>query len=251
MFARVILCLVFVSIVCSCKNEPYDEKPLGIIGLLNHATGINYSFRYRNQKIYTFHSVRGADTLVRKKFYYSGDQLTSITSDSTKTSWTVTTIHNTRSNIAVDSTFTFSNGTRTLSFIRTITYGESGYPDAVKIVAWFGGVGYEERAELTWEGDNVVRLITYTNSTATNVDVLVNDMTIGYDNKSCVYMRNPVYLFTLNPRDYFWLSANNPILFSDSKGVRKYTYWYNRMGYPSNFKTETDVLFGASYTQVR
>lgn len=251
MFARVILCLVVVSVVCACENEPYDEKPLGVIGLINHATNVNYTFKYRNQKIYTYHLLRGSDTLARKRFYYAGDQLKSITSDSTKALWTITTIHNTRSNIAVDSTFTVTESTRTLSFIRTITYNASGYPDSVSIIAYFGGIGYEEKAELTWDGDNVVRLVTYTNSTVTNKDVLVNDLAIEYDSKPSVYLRTPVYLFTLDPKNYFWLSANNPVLFSDSKGERKYTYWYNRMGYPSNFKTDTDVLFGASYTQVR
>jgi hypothetical protein len=190
------------------------------------------------------------DTITYMRFKYNGDQLESIVADSSKELSTRTTFYGAGTSTVTDSTFlTPIDGARALRGVRTINYDSEGNPVSVAYAQWYLGGSNNELAELTWENGNVVKLVTY--DIATGEKVLLRDLTISHDDQNCLYMKNNGYLFTFQLKDLFWLSKNNPVVFTDAAGERKYTYWYNKLGYPSNFKTDTGVLYGTSYIQLR
>lgn len=248
MFVRTILSIILLGFAASaCKNEPYETVPLGVITFLNHDAGIKNTYRYREQKIYSFLSM-GTDTIVYMRFHYSGDDLSSIVTDSTRYSHKLTSFYPSGEGV-IDSTFLNDTTGHHLYSTRTITYDGDSRPLTVYHKVVPDSVYSERRAELTWEDGNVVKLATY--DLSTGEPTLVRDLTIEHDDQYCVYMKNSNYLFTLALDDLYWLSKNNPMIFYRGESKKEYTYWYNKLGYPSNFKNETGALYGVEYRQVR
>jgi hypothetical protein len=184
------------------------------------------------------------------RFYYSGHKLQSITTDSTEASKKVTSFYGWGTATVTDTTLRHDGSGATLASVRTIIYDVDGNPLSIGITTWTSTTTtIRELAELTWDNGNVVRLVTY--DLTSGEKVVVRDMSIGHDDQKCLYMKDPNYLFTLPLKDLFWLSKNNPMVFNEGSGERRYTYWYNKFGYPSNFKTDNGVLFGTAYIKVR
>lgn len=247
MSVRAILCMVVCLATSACKNEPYPIPLLGVTNLLNHDTGINNTYRYRDQKLYSFLSM-ASDTVAYMRFHHGGDDLESIVTDSTETSMKLTSFYYS-GDIVRDSTFLIDSLARTLISARTITYDGDNNPVTVDVKTWTDTLMSEALAELTWDDGNVVRLVT--SDLSTGEKVLIRDLAIGHDDQHCVYMKNNHYLFTLALEDLYWLSKNNPEVFSDISGPKTYAYSYNKFGYPSNFESDRGDLYGVAYTQVR
>jgi hypothetical protein len=182
-------------------------------------------------------------------FKFQNDELLSIVSDSTKTSKKLTTFYNSGSPTVTDSTFMLEGDAPILVSTRVVNYDDEGNPISVDVKTWTDTGITEELAELTWDGDNVIHLVT--SNLTTGEKVLVKDLTITHDDQFCVYMKNSEYLYTLALKDLYWLSKNNPITFDDGSGEKKYMYWYNKIGYPSNYQSDTGTIYGVTYTQVR
>jgi hypothetical protein len=248
MSVRAILSIICICLAAACKNEPYEYPPLGVVSLLNHVSNGTSTYRYSNQRLYSYLAM-STDTLAYMRFYYRGDQLVSIVTDSTKESKKVTSFYVGESASVIDSTFLIGADTSKLTAVRTVNYDGNGNPLSVRLMTWSDDASTNDLAELTWDDGNVVRLVTF--NLASGEKVLVRDLTIAHDDQFCLYMRNNNYLFTLALDNLYWLSKNNPVVFNDGSDEKEYTYWYNRLGYPSNFKTDIGVLYGATYTQVR
>ncbi|HMJ70669.1 MAG TPA: hypothetical protein VK508_17320 [Cyclobacteriaceae bacterium] len=249
MSVRAVLFVICLCLAASCKNEPYEHPPLGVVSLLNHVSNVTNTYHYHDQKLYSYLSM-AADTVSYMRFYYQGDQLRSIVTDSTKASKKVTSFYRAEGSTVIDSTFLIDTVTTSrLTAVRTVNYDGDSNPVTVGLMTWSDDANTNQLAELTWDNGNVVNLATF--DLTTGEKVLVRDLTIAHDDQSCVYMKNRNYLFTLGLSELYWLSKNNPVIFNDGSGEKKYTYWYNKLGYPSNFRNETGVLFGATYTQVR
>ncbi|HZY82889.1 MAG TPA: hypothetical protein VFE50_25390 [Cyclobacteriaceae bacterium] len=243
----ILTCLCLAAF--ACENEPYQYPPLGVISLTNHVSNQTNTYRYRKQHIYTYQVTSGADVWTTMKFTYAFDQLLYIVRDSSAASRTVSTFYHDGKTTKDTTRFEEGAIAKTVS-ARSVTDDDEGNPILIYQISWNDdGTTTENGAELVWEDGNVVKLTTYT--IVAGEKTLVKELTIGHDDQSCVYMRDPDYLYTLSFKDLFWLSKNNPVSFNDGSGDKKYTYWYNKLGYPSNFKNELGTLFGANYTQVR
>lgn len=218
---------------------------MGVTNLINRATNVSNTYRYREQKLYSFLSITGADTIAYMRFHYAGDDLQSIVTDSTRTSLKLTSFYRSAEGV-IDSTFLNDSKGHQLVSVRTVVYGGDGNPVSVRLKTWSGDVVKDQRAELTWADGNVVRLATFD----TGVETPLRDLAITHDDQFCVFTKNNNYLFTLSLEELYWLSTNNPKTFDAGEGAKVYTYWYNKLGYPSNFKSDTGVIYGAAYKQL-
>lgn len=247
---RKIFSLIFLcAAIAGCKNEPYQDLPVAVTNLTNHGANINNTYVYRDQKLFTFLSITGTDTLAYMRFHYAGDDLNNIVTDSTRASLKLTSFYRNEAGFT-DSTFLNDTAGRHLVSARTVTLGGDGNPTSVRIKTWPENVLKDQLAELMWEDGNVVRLATFDLSSGTKTPV--RDLSIAHDDQNCVFTGNNNYLFTLSLDELYWLSKNNPKTFNAGDGTKdkEYTYWYNKLGYPSNFKNETGVLYGAAYRQL-
>jgi len=261
MAVRFILGILAVSLVfAGCKNEPYEVGALSIATLANKESGgTTLSFGYRAGKLRTFSSKSTAanhDMI----FYYAGEALQFITSDSTGTSFSRTNIYFDNDNI-IDSTFLyprdsiFINGDSvsvvidtTLVSVRTITYDADENPTQVKTKTWTDGNETNVQSNITWENGNVTRIFTTTKTGETTV---LKDEIASYDDKKPVYSKRREYIYTLSAKDIFWLSAHNPVMFNDGSGQRPYSFTYNRLGYPSGYTSNVGTKYGLTYNQIQ
>lgn len=244
MSLRAILSFTLLCVLAlACKNEPYQYPPLGVTAFLNHDTNGSNSYSYRGEKLWT-----AATALGSMRFYYAGDDLSRIVTDSIATSKKVTLFYRSGS-IIIDSTFLVDAVSRALVSTRTVNYNEEGNPLSVDIQAWAAGAATHDLAELTWENGNVTRLSTFDLSKGGKA--LVTDVIIGHDDHPCIFMENNNYLFTFALTELYWLSNNNPTVFTEGETEKKYTYWYNKLGYPSNFRNTAGQLYGITYKQIR
>ena len=244
-FIVVVICFA----IAGCKNEPFETAPLGVLSLADHsAVPITLTFRYHDKKLYTFMSRTPTDTLASMKFIFQHEELQSIISDSTKTSFKKTFLYEYSDN-TVDSTFLFNADTTILVSSRTVIYDGDRNPIRVRVQTWTDEVATDSLAEITWDAGNVVHLTT--SDLLTGEKVMVKDMTIAHDDQYCVYMKRPEFLYTLYLSNLYWLSQNNPVTFSGGASEKSYIYWYNKLGYPSNFQSDTGVTYGVAYTQIR
>ncbi|MEJ0029843.1 MAG: hypothetical protein WDO15_05520 [Bacteroidota bacterium] len=251
----VVLLLFAGAIAISCKNEPYEKAELAVATLVNHApkdSSGSVSYGYRGNHLYTFRSVKGSLVLTSIKFNYIGDQLinaiidstTTVTATDTVTSFKIDTFYGYGTSTVIDSTKLYVDTTAVVSLfsVRTITYDENGNPILVNQKLYPSTGMTEQKAELTWDGGNVVRLVTTNVTTGT-----VRDLSIGYDGKNGVYKFAADYIFTLSLQKLYWLSGNNPIIYNDGTGDKKYTFSYNKFDYPTTFKSEVNTQFGVTY----
>jgi hypothetical protein len=189
-----------------------------------------------------------ADTNAYMRFHYAGDDLKTIVTDSTSASLKLTSFYRSADEV-IDSTFLNKDTVHQLISTRTVQYDADANPVSVRIRTWPEDVLNDQLAELTWGDGNVVRLVTYDLSTGEKI--LVRDLSITHDDQNCVFTDNNNYLFTFSLNELYWLSKNNPLTFNSGSGEKEYTYWYNKLGYPSNFKNETGVIYGAGYRQIQ
>jgi hypothetical protein len=248
--------LVFGSvclIMWACKNEPYELKPYGVTSLINHVSNLTLTFTYHDGRLYTYLAKTStSDTLGSMKFVYNNGDLVKILLDSTKTSWKVARFSRSDDGTVVTDTITaydIPTNSEAIYSVRTVVYDGDRYPVSVDVKTWPDGVYTEELAELTWEDGDVIHLVN--SSIADGTATVVRDLTIGHDDQYCVYMKEPSFLYTLSLKDLFWLSKNNPLVFNEGDKDKKYKFWYNKLGYPSNYTTDVGTLYGVTYTQVR
>ena len=246
---RFIAFLFFAGvIVISCKNEPYDKAELAVSTLTNHDSSTSLNYKYQDTRILTFQSLSGTNVVTSMKFNYSGDQLLTIMSDSIVASGVTTykldKFYGYGTATVIDSTKLYSTAspTPTLFAVRTMTYDENGKPIIVN-QRLFPSTGMTEQiAELTWDGGDVVRLVT------TNVNTgKVRDLSIEHDKKNGVFKYPADYIYTMSLQKLYWLSEHNPNVFNDGSGDKKYTFSYNRFDYPTLFRTEVNTKFGVTY----
>lgn len=254
MAVRTFLFFLCVCAVIGCKNEPYETVPLGVTSLVNHFTKQTSTFTYRDQKLRTFFSKLGNDTLANMKFLFTNGQLQYITNDSTEKSLEKTFFYYS-GDVVVDSTFYSDAETKKLIATRTVTYDADRQPLTVQLKTWTNDletgdvIVSEGLAELEWDGGNVVHLTV--SDLSTGVKTTTKDVAMGYDGEYCIYMKAGEYLYTLGLEDLYWLSKNNPIIFNNGNGYQENVYQYNRLGYPSSYTTAAGIQFGMAYTQVR
>jgi len=238
------ICLALAAI--NCKNEPYENPTLGVSQLTSARPTTRRSFHYHSMQLDAYTFTEGT-TSSSMKLYYSGDQVTHITYDSIETSKKISVLHYNGINHIDTLKLIDAAGTHILS-IRSVTYNDAGKPVSVNVKTITETGVTEKLAELTWQDDNVVRLVN--SDLSTGEKVLTGDVTIVYDSAPCVYATGPDYLFTLSLEDLFWLSKNNPASFQQGEVTKEYTFWYNKIGYPSAFQVDT-VTYEVSYVQVR
>lgn len=253
---RIIIALVVAgAMIISCKNEPYSEAFLAVANLVNHAldSGTSLTYSYRGSRIYKFQATTKTKTSVvtttttsaRFNYDFNNGRLINAVIDSTGTSYKVDTFYGYGSSVVTDSTKLYDTTGVSLFSTRTVTYNEDGKPATVNLKLHQATGVLEQNAELTWDGGNVVRLV------ATNVTAgTTYDLSIGYDGKNSAFKNAPDYVYTLSLQKLFWLSENNPIVFHDGGPERKFTFSYNKFDYPTNFRSERNVQFSATYSAV-
>ena len=236
------------AIAISCKNEPYDKAELAVGVLTNHDSNTSLNYTYHDVRLYTFQSLKGGTPVTSMKFNYSGDQLLNILSDSVTvtgaTSYKIDTFYGYGTSTVIDSMKLYADTTAVpvLVAVRTITYDENSKPITVNQKLFPATGMTEQTAELTWDGGDVVRLVT------TNVTTgAVRDLTIGHDDKNGVYKFAADYIYTLSLQKLYWLSEHNPIVFNDGTIDKKYIFSYNRFDYPTAFRSEVNTKFGVTY----
>lgn len=234
-----------------CKNEPYATPPLGIVSLVNHETEVTSTYRYRDQRIYTY-TVGTSIT----KFYYNNNLVDYLMGDSTPVQHKITRFYPAPDLSTLDSTFlvvvdTVKDVITSVTPIatRTIQYdGNLRRPVKVYQKSWGATMLTNHTAELTWdEAGNVSRFV-YTDHLDAKKSL---SHTITYDDQLSIFTPGPDYVFTVSLPDLYRLSANNALSFYDGSTEKLYKYWYNKLGYPSNFQSDANVVFGVSYTQMR
>jgi hypothetical protein len=251
MAIRVLLFFTLTWVVAGCKNEPFEEAPLAVTKVVSHVasptvtTTLNYY--YRDGNLYTFSST-GTDTISMKFDFRHGD-LKSIITDSTDSARKITTFYKDNFPTVTDSTFLYYKDTVTIASARVVIYDGNNNPTSVDIKTWTDKGITEKLAELTWEDGNVVRLVTY--DIVEGVKSIEKDVAIAHDGGNSIYSVNRGYLFTLPLDQLYWLSKNNPVTFNEGKGDKTYVYWYNKLGYPSNYQDNTGIVYGVTYTQIR
>ncbi len=245
---RALICVLAAVALVACKNEPFIDAPLGVFGLVNHKTKVVNTYTYGNKQLFTFVST-GSDGVVTssKKFRYLNEALVYIV-DSTASRVLKTYFYYPTGKPAVDSTFLVTTTTRTLQSVRHVTYDVDDRPTLVEVETP-GASPSVVSAALTWDNGNVVRLVN--TQTSSGQTVTTSDLQIGHDSEMGVFSLTGAYLFTMTLDELYWLSKNNPSVFTDTSGNKKYTYWYNKFGYPSNFQDSSGTLYGVTYTQIR
>lgn len=246
---RALVWVMVAMAMGACKNEPYADAPIGIFGLVNHKTKVTNTYKYQNLRLYTFVSTDANGTVTSsKKFYFQRDVVNQIVDSTSATSVLKSSFYYPSDQPVVDSTFLVAGNSRTLQSVRTVNYDTESRPITVTVKTFSTSITIKS-AELTWENGNVVRLITYDQSSGNKV--VLRDLKIQHDQEACVFGQNSIYLFTISLDELYWLSKNNPKIFNDGAADRKYTYWYNKFGYPSNFMDDAGTLYGVTYTQIR
>jgi hypothetical protein len=131
---------------------------------------------------------------------------------------------------------------------RMFEFNDSG--DLVKIVnTAIPAGGATSEVVLTREGGNVMEVNFFEGAEPTRR--LVNTVRLRYDKQSSLYPRNFAYFYTLPLAEVFWLSVNNPVqIEEEGKQNQTMRFWYNKFGYPSNFRDVNGKLFGAAYTEI-
>jgi hypothetical protein len=246
---RAIAFLFFAGLIAfGCKNEPYDKADLAVSTLTNHDSSTSLNYKYQDTRLYTFQLLSGSSTITSMKFSYDGDQLVTILSDSVTangvTSYKIDTFYGYGTSTVIDTTKLYADNAPgpVLFAVRTVTYDENGKPVTVDQKLFPPTGMTEQTAELTWDGGNVVRLVT------TNVNTgVTRDLSIGHDSKNGVFKHQADYIYTLSLQKLYWLSNNNPIVFNDGTGDKKYTFTYNRFDYPTTFRSEVNTRFGVTY----
>ncbi len=254
MAARVLLIFSLIWLATAgCKNEPYEEPPLGVIKVTNHvvapAVTITRNYHYSNGKLDTYSSTGTGATSM--KLLFLRDELTRIVIDSTDTARKVTTFYNDNYPTVTDTTLLYRKATDafTKASARVVTFDGDGNPTSVDVKTWTTEGIEEKLAELTWDAGNVVRLVTYT--VVEGEKSVVKDLSITYDDATGIYgTKNRGYLYTLPLDELFWLSRNNPLTFNDGKGEQTWVFWFNKLGYPSNYQDNNGVVWGATYTKL-
>src|SRR5690349_9804037 len=105
--------------VSACHNEPFDIKPLIISQV--ETTAATASYIYHNQKISSF--IRATSTRRdTSKFYYAGDVLTRVVTDSTAESYQVIRITGSRREPQFDSLFVVTPLSTTLLEARRFSF---------------------------------------------------------------------------------------------------------------------------------
>jgi hypothetical protein len=249
MILRGIAFLLFAgAIAISCNNEPYDKAELAVTTLTNHDSSTSLNFKYRGEQLYTFQSLKGSTTLASMRFNYSGTQLLYILTDSVTidsvTSYKLDRFYGYGTSTVIDSTKLYVDTTSavTLLSVRTVIYDENVKPISVDLKSFTATGIIEQTANLTWDGGNVVELVT------TNVNTgATQDIFITHDSKNGVYKFPADYIYTLSLQKLYWLSEHNPIAFDDGTTTKKYIFNYNKFDYPTTFKTEVNTLFGVTY----
>jgi hypothetical protein len=253
MAARVLLIFIGIWLATACKNEPYEEPPLGVTRVTNHvvapAVTVTLNYYYRNGKLYTYSSTGTVTTSM--KFAFEHDELKSIVTDSTDTARKVTTFYNRNYPTVTDTTLLYNTKDDTVSkaSARVVTFDGDGNPTSVDIKTWTTEGITEKLAELTWEAGNVTRLVTY--NFVEGEKSVEKDLAIAYDGATGIYATNREYLYTMPLDQLYWLSKNNPITFNDGTGDKTYVYWFNKLGYPSNYQDNTGIVWGATYTKLQ
>lgn len=279
MWVRVLFLLSCFSIALSaCHNEPYETPTLDIISFVDKTTGgPAMTFTYAGDKLLTYKKVASGVTQSSMVFYYRGESLEYITSDSAvtvkadtisrsallsfkrtffekvgETTTDRTYLYTSDSAFVyhkADSSYEYTGVTQDTAFVyqREITYDADGNPVHVKATSWTNNIPTEVVVDYTWTNGNVTRSFT---TTTTNGVSSVRDMIFRYDDQNGVYKNRSEYLFTLDPREFYWLSKNNPTMLNDGSGEQLNIFWYNKLGYPSNYQNAAGTTFGMGYRQV-
>lgn len=247
MSVRTTLTILILALAASaCKNEPYETITLAVTTLAHRGANTTNTYTYRNQKLHSFFSM-STDTIAYMRFHYTGDVLTSIVTDSTRYSRKLTSFYY-AGDVVVDSTFLHDTTGHHLISARTITYDGDRNPVTVDVITWTDGVLNEQRANLTWEDGNVVHLASFDLSSG---EKALLDLSVEYDDRNCIYMKDGNYLFTLPLDELYWLSKNNPITLATAETLKEYTYSYNRLNYPASYWDEKQLIHGVTYKQLR
>lgn len=254
MSSRALFIFTSISILLAgCNAQEYDNVTLAVTKIVNKVSNQTSTFTYGRRKLATFKSVATTSTLANMTFHFTGDTLVYITNDSTVNYTRKTHFYYSTDN-TIDSTFYSSADTTFATSTRTITYNASRDPIAVQVTSWSTGsegdiVTTQVRSELTWDGGNVTRMIIYDNSKGELTPM--EDLQISYDDRPSVYFfKRPEFIYTLAPKDMFWLSTNNPVTFNDGAEERSYSYDYNKLGYPASYQSYTGTNYTVAYTQM-
>jgi hypothetical protein len=244
----IVFLLVCGAIAISCKNEPYEKAELAVTTVTNHDSSTSLNYKYKGQQLYTFQSLKSSAAITSMRFDYSGDQLVNILIDSvtvdTVTSYKVDTFYGYGTSTVIDSTKLYVDTTAavTLVAVRTVTYDENSKPILVDLKLFPATGMTEQTATLTWDGGDVVRLVTTNVNTGATLD-----LSISHDSKNGVYKFSADYIYTLPLQKLYWLSEHNPVAFDNGTTTKKYNFFYNKFDYPTSFRSEVNTQFGVTY----
>jgi hypothetical protein len=242
------LVVVWIVLLTSCTNEPFELLPLGVTVFTNVKTNTTSQYTYKGGKLRAF-TMTAASGTSSMRFVYQGDLLSSIVKDSTAAGYDLIRIHGYGSSKAIDSTFSITPSATTLKQIRKINYEIDG-PSRVEIIMLDGSGAAPEVFELDWTSGNVTEIRTLLGNEGTQP--VLHTLALTYDDKKGVFSSDIPYEYTLPAGELYLLSANNPVRFKkDTLNETKYTYSYNLKGYPSHIVTHTKQLLACSYAELR
>lgn len=280
MSIRVLLIFLCFSIALgACHNEPYETPSLDLLSLANKGTGGSTStFTYGGNKVTAFKKTVGSTTISSMRFVFRGDALESIVSDSSVTvtadtvkrkatlTYKITLFQQVGERVVDktyqytrDSNYVYNKADTSYTFVdvtyqdtvyvleREITYDADKNPVKVKATTWSNNIPTEVVVDYTWTNGNATHSFT---TTTVNGVSSVRDVLYRYDDQKCIYTKRPEYLFTLDVQEYYWLSNNNPIVVNDGSGEKLNIFWYNKLGYPSNYQDAAGTTYGMAYRQV-
>lgn len=281
---RAFLFIICASLaVCGCENQPFEVNDLTILAVKGSTssgttpTAESRTFTYRAHNVLTF--VRtGGTSPVSMKFFYSGNDIDSITADSAlsisylsktdslrKYSYKRLVFERSTESVVdrnyqyvIDSIFNITDRknpvlksvsvTTTTVSVREVVFDGSGAPLHVEMTTWPLSVETNLKADLTWDDKgNVNRIFT---TTTIEGNVVTKETIFRYDDQQSGYRKNPQYVYTLDPHELYWMSTNNPVVMNDGTGEKIYVYSYNKLGYPSSYISDTGNTYGISYRQL-
>ena len=236
--------------VAACENEPYEEAPLRITSLKNIDGKVTNTYQYQRQRLFFFKSVNDANatTQASAKFWYKGDLLDRVVADSSQAGYKVYKLFYSGTQVAGDSLFQIAAGQTVAVSRRRFEFNEVGQLAKIEVTPLQPGGVFSE-VQLKWEGGNAAE-VSFFEGEEPNKN-LMSTKRIRYDKQNSLYPRNFAYFYTLPLEDVFWLSVNNPVqIGEEGKEAATLRFWYNKFGYPSNFRDANGKLFGAAYTEI-
>lgn len=226
--------------------------PLLLTRMTDKSGDIAHTYQYKDTRLYVYKNLKASTNALShwSKFFFEGDQLTLIISDSTAESSLRTLVTTENDRIIHDTTVLFAFNDTTSVGSRTFDYNAANKLTSVTTNRYEGTTVVSRKFEYTWTGDNVTGVTQLIRTADEWVPELT--LTLEYDERKNAFGEDRLYLFTLPEIEYYRLSANNHIkVVSTASGALTLTYKYNRFELPAKYTSTTGVEYQFIYGEQR